>query len=713
MLAQHLSVGSVLHGVACQYTIKKVLGQGTFGITYLATTELEGLLGRLPVNVALKEFFVKDLNGRSEDGSVREVSSDSIVSRYGKAFQRESLNLSHMRHPGIIRVLESFEANNTYYYAMEYVDGGSLDSYILSKGKLSEKEAVDCINAIGSALSYMHEQKMLHLDLKPKNIMLRTDGSPVLIDFGLSKQYDSTGEPESSSTIGLGTPGYAPIEQANSSSGRDFAATLDIYALGGTFYKMLTGKSPVGASIILNDGFPEDELRNSGVSDRSIAAIEKAMSPQRKSRPQSVQEFLSLLDGGRPVASEVPAADEEKQIDSVVGSSSASPAVPRRKFRLALWLTLCLWSVLGGAFAGWYFMGGEESLLSSDVVVSDGGSPSPVAPPVQSGSLKVSSTPSGASIWIDGRNTGKTTPEILEDIAVGSHKIVLKHDGYQDGAKQVSVSFGKRTECTVTLTKIPEPAKPSTPQNYTETALGVNMKMVYVAGGTFTMGATLEQGYDEGYDAWNRAKPTHQVSLSGYYIGAFEVTQGQWEKVMGTSVTQQRDKLSSSYSLFGVGSDYPIYYVSWDEAQAFCRELSRRTGKRYVLPTEAQWEYAARGGNKNEETKYSGSWSIDAVAWYDGNSNSSTHPVGTKRPNALGLYDMSGNVWEWCADWYGFYPSTSQTNPTGLSSGSYRVNRGGSYDVDAGYCLVSLRRSDSPSFRSSLVGFRVVCLPSL
>jgi len=316
---------------------------------------------------------------------------------------------------------------------------------------------------------------------------------------------------------------------------------------------------------------------------------------------------------------------------------------------------------------------------------------------VRTGTLKVSSTPSGATIWLDDKNTGKTTPELLEEIVAGSHKIVLKHEGYKDGVKQIGVSSGKRSECIVTLTKIPEPVKSSMPQNYTETAFGINMKMVYVTGGSFTMGATSEQGSD----AEDDEKPAHQVTLSGYYIGAFEVTQGQWEKVMGNNP-----------SSFKKGDNYPVENISWEDAQSFCRELSRRTGKRYVLPTEAQWEYAARGGNRKEGAKYSGGDAIDAVAWYSANSGFLTHTVGTKRPNALGLYDMSGNVYEWCSDWYGsnYYSDSPSTNPTGPSSGSYRVLRGGSWNL-ATYCRVPSRYNDDPDYRCDDYGFRVVCLP--
>ena len=220
------------------------------------------------------------------------------------------------------------------------------------------------------------------------------------------------------------------------------------------------------------------------------------------------------------------------------------------------------------------------------------------------------------------------------------------------------------------------------------------IEMVYVEGGTFRMGAT----YDE--------EPVHSVTLSDYYIGKYEVTQGLWKAVMGTGVEEQMEKAGES-DLYGVGDDYPMYYVSWDEAQEFVSKLSELTGKKYVLPTEAQWEYAARGGVKSRGYKYSGSNTIDDVAWYAGNSETAAHPVGTKLPNELGIYDMSGNVWEWCSDWYSDYSDVSQTDPTGPSSGSGRVFRGGSWLYNARNCRVSNRPDGDPDYRDNNLGFRV------
>ena len=244
-------------------------------------------------------------------------------------------------------------------------------------------------------------------------------------------------------------------------------------------------------------------------------------------------------------------------------------------------------------------------------------------------------------------------------------------------------------------------------------------EMVYVEGGTFTMGATSEQGTSAPY---SDEYPTHQVTLSDFYIGKYEVTQQLWEYVMKYSGTAADGTSMSAYasdvwlgttpsSSYGVGNYYPAYYVSWEDiVNIFIPRLNKITGKTFRLPTEAEWEYAARGGNKSKGYKYSGSNTIGDVAWYYNNS-SLTHQVGTKSPNELGIYDMSGNVYEWCSDWYGSYSSSSQTNPTGPTSGSYRVLRGGSWGTYAQNCRVSYRYSYAPDYRDDYNGFRLALCP--
>lgn len=234
----------------------------------------------------------------------------------------------------------------------------------------------------------------------------------------------------------------------------------------------------------------------------------------------------------------------------------------------------------------------------------------------------------------------------------------------------------------------------------TITANGVSFAMKPVEGGTFQMGSNDSEAYD-----WE--KPVHSVTVSSFYMAETEVTQALWKAVMGTEPTYN----GGWETQYGRGNNYPAYRVSWNDCQEFIRKLNSLTGKNFRLPTEAEWEYAARGGNKSNGCKYAGSNSIGSVAWYDDNSGSSTHEVRTKSPNELGLYDMSGNVWEWCQDWYGNYSSGSQTNPQGPSSGSGRVLRGGGWDGIAATCRVTNRDSSAPDRRIISNGFRVVLVP--
>lgn len=248
-------------------------------------------------------------------------------------------------------------------------------------------------------------------------------------------------------------------------------------------------------------------------------------------------------------------------------------------------------------------------------------------------------------------------------------------------------------------------------ESFVEEYEGLEMKMLYVAGGEFRMGATEEQT-DKALDD---EKPVRTVTLDDFYIGECEVTQLQWEKVMGTTLDEQRAGTNVEGSeAHGVGDDYPMYYVSWDDAAAFCEKLTLLTGRKYCLPSEAQWEYAARGGQKSKGFKYSGSNRLGEVAWYSVNTmgyDYSAHPVKTKKANELGLYDMSGNVYEWCSDWYANrYNASDTVNPQGPQSGTLRVHRGGSWNYLDRDCRVSYRSYHKPDVRYDVVGFRVVCL---
>ena len=213
------------------------------------------------------------------------------------------------------------------------------------------------------------------------------------------------------------------------------------------------------------------------------------------------------------------------------------------------------------------------------------------------------------------------------------------------------------------------------------------------------MGATAEQT-----GANDDEKPAHRVTLSDYYIGQTEVTQALWEAVMGETPTSDGTQWETN---FGLGDNYPAYRISYDDVLSFISKLNKLTGRTFRMPTEAEWEYAARGGNKSKGYPYSGGNTLDNVGRYWDNSSRKTHPVAQKSANELGLYDMSGNVYEWCSDWYDTYSSSSQTNPTGPSTGSNRVMRGGSWYSNATYCRVASRYYYSPSGRDKVIGVRL------
>ena len=303
--------------------------------------------------------------------------------------------------------------------------------------------------------------------------------------------------------------------------------------------------------------------------------------------------------------------------------------------------------------------------------------------------MTIRSDASGDDVIVDGTKVGVTP--LTTNLAFGNHTIELHRAGKTTKADVNITTSGNEKEIVLSFGLMPRWSV-----NVTASQKAVLQKlidsMVKVEGGTFTMGATSEQGSDAESDE----KPTHNVTLSDYMIGKTEVTQELWQAVMGSNPSEFR------------GENLPVECVSWNDCQEFIKKLNSLTGLNFRLPTEAEWEYAARGGSKSNGYKYSGSNDIGSVAWYKLTTNDrETKPVATKAPNELGLYDMSGNVWEWCSDWYGDYSSDSQTNPKGPSSGSYRLRRGGSWSFNARSCRVSFRSNSGPSYRYNSLGLRL------
>ena len=293
-----------------KYRIISTLGRGGFGITYLA----EQVLARR--KVCIKEFFPKDFYKRDEGSdsiSILSAGQAATMSRFKEKFLKEAQTIAALDHANIIHILDVFEENNTAYYVMEYVEGGSLNDIVKQRGALDEVVALRYIRDVAMALGYIHEQKVNHLDIKPANIMVRAkDDKAILIDFGLSKHYDEGGEQTSSTPVGI-SHGYAPMEQYNVGGVNSFSPATDIYSLGATLYYLVTGQQPPVASIVGEDGIGNlpAHLRG-GV----VQAIEKSMSYWRKSRPQSISEFMLLLDSSDNT--------EQKPVEEVEDKSDKS-----------------------------------------------------------------------------------------------------------------------------------------------------------------------------------------------------------------------------------------------------------------------------------------------------------------------------------------------------------------------------------------------------
>ena len=344
MLKKHLHQGATLQGG--KYRIEKTLGQGGFGITYLAEQS------QLNKKVAIKEFFIHDLCFRDDTESVRTLTQTDMVDRYRKKFFKEARMIAGFNHPGIVRVTDIFEENNTVYYVMDYLEGESLAEIIAKNGPLSESTALRYIKKVADALDYIHQSNVNHLDIKPANIMIRReDDEPVIIDFGVSKQYDEQKDQATTTPPGVSN-GYSPLEQYEAGGVSTFSPQSDIYALGATLYKLLTGQTPPKASSMLNEGLPP---LPSHISPQVCLAIERAMQPRRNDRPASVRELMMMMTAGQ----------EETQFDAPKerweGSRNHPYGVPsvempqdgnqkKRYLLMGIVLALLLLIVIGGYF---------------------------------------------------------------------------------------------------------------------------------------------------------------------------------------------------------------------------------------------------------------------------------------------------------------------------------------------------------------------------
>ena len=461
----HLQPGALLQGG--KYRIEKFLGQGGFGITYL------GWHVSLNSRVAVKEFFMKDhcdRNPGTHQVTMGTSGSRELVLRFREKFIKEARHIYALSHPHIVRVIDVFEENGTAYYVLDYLGGGTLRYAVQAHGALSVSVASGYIRQVASALDYIHGRNLLHLDVKPSNIMLNDSGEAILVDFGVSKRYDESGHQTSSTPLGV-SEGYAPIEQYESGGMDQFSPSTDIYSLGATFYYLLTGSRPPKASALLSESlsFPD------GIPEGIRACIVRSMAPGRKDRPQNVGEFLRLLETAVGGSGRKSVKDEETVSDAVVvkpevlkpetvsdsGKVSVSGTMSLRKWLVSV--IICLLAGLGV----YLFFGGKtdnsgalkdtlavfSDTLSVDSIVNDNdtlalveeSSQTDVSSSVSSEpsmcSFYVTTSPSGALVTIDGKSYGKSPLSDVQ-VPVGNHVVRLTLSGYESFSHKIH--FGDR-----------------------------------------------------------------------------------------------------------------------------------------------------------------------------------------------------------------------------------------------------------------------------
>lgn len=556
-----------------KYTIEAKIGEGGFGITYKA---IQNGLNRV---VCIKEYFPagKCTRATKKNTVFVQGTSEQVFEKYRQAFVREAKMLATLHHPNIVEVLDVFDENNTSYMVMTFVKGKSLQQIVETRGKLPYPETVNYIAQITNAVGYIHNHHILHRDIKPDNIMITADFKAILIDFGSAREFEQDKTQVHTSML---THGYAPTEQytANSRKG----SYTDIYAIGATFYFVLTGQVPMESAARLTEQMPSPKDLVPEIPEEANRTILKAMQLKAENRHQTVHEFMDDIRNVKP----------SFLVDETIGGSPQQPTSKRT----------------------WYIISALGCFVALLI---------------------------GYFLW--GRN--------------GSEPV--------------------------------EENKPQEIKTYSFISI-YDYPMVKVDGGTFIMGSNQTDEDD--------CLP-HTVTLSDFYIGQFEVSQGFWTKIMNENPSEYQDVDDIN--------KFPVENVSFEEVQVFINRLNNKTGKSFSLPTEAQWEFAARGGTQSKGTNFAGSQYPNNI-WFDKNN-----PVMLKFPpsvNELGIYQMSGNVAEWCLDYYNrmFYSQSNKSkNPLNTKANNSRVVRGGSFDdTDPEYVTVYYRNSGNDA--TGYIGFRLV-----
>ena len=581
-----------------------------------------------------------------------------------RLFTEELSIVYNLNHSNLLKPHHFDECGGCPYLVLPYCERGSSQRLI---GKLTEEEAWRFLHDVSAGLEYLHakEPPVIHQDIKPDNVLLDASGTFMITDFGISTRARSTlRRSVSHAEHSGGTMEYMGPERFGEKPAPIKAS--DIWSLGATLFELLTGSVPfvqLGGILQMNGALlPAIE---GPWSERLKEVVKACLSKDPWDRPtaHALREYVeSFWRGENP--------ELKKTGEGQYLRPQEVPAVPQRSYWK--WIGFVCILLICGVGIGYYFSRPVESGIGIPKVEGE-----------------VRQTEERRIL-----NENEERPQREEEsVHQPAEREVLKPTKGQVARNGLLINWSSSV----------------TPKQK-EVLSRLVGNMVQVKGGRFQMGGTPEQGSD----AYNNEKPVHEVTLSDYYMGKYEVRQSEWEAVMGNNPSRFK------------GADLPVEQVSWEDCHEFIGRLNALTGLSFKLPTEAQWEYAARGGNLSKGYKYSGSNNLGEVGWYWENSGDRvltgewkikkvdrnhcrTHRVGEKQPNELGLYDMSGNVYEWCEDWYGGYSVTSQRDPLGATSGSNRVYRGGGWISVAWYCRVSIRNSGVPGDRYNYLGFRLVC----
>jgi formylglycine-generating enzyme required for sulfatase activity len=580
---------------------------------------------------------------------------------YLKRFQQEARVLAKLEHPNIVSVIVMKKTEYGLCIVMEYVQCRTLRDIIAEQGAMALNRAQRIFGQTLMAFEHAHTKGVIHRDAKPANILVTDNDSVKVADFGLAKFQQRAG---TTLTVGIGgTLWYMPPEQIRGLHNVDQRG--DIYSLGMTMYETVTGKIPFPDEMpefdiqdaILRGKIPSPVNFKPDLPKELTAIICKATETDPKKRFQSAAEMREALEEfslrEQRAKEEAKKKREEEQQKREEQARRQKEEGQRRREE-------------------------EQRRKEEDLKRREEEAQKREADLRRSEEeqrRREKEKPQVADLKLQGENVYAEQPRPMFNwnwLAIAALIGAITLSGIWIIPKMLTQ---KPPEVQ---TEIPPATKPTVPDG-----------MVLVEGGTFSMG-----GSDS--ESSNDEKPVHQVYVDAFYMDTYEVTVAQYRKFCNATGRAMPQAPSRTWI-----DDNPIVNVSWDDANAYARWAGKR------LPTEAEWEYAARGGNKSIGYKYSGSNNIDDVAWY-GNNSGSTHSVGQKKQNELGIYDMSGNVWEWCADWYdeNYYKNSPDRNPKGPSTGTYRVLRGGSWDNVVFDCRVAFRGWFTPAFQYDGNGFR-------